>query len=123
MNRCGKKLLSLFFLLIVFSVTVSIDLFHTEMPGHQTSDSCPACGFHDSSIAVVHVARFELPTFALVGILHCISFKEYEVSFSEPVDSTSEPTFVLLGTLNISTFGEYEAFLPKGVLARSPPEL
>jgi hypothetical protein len=90
MSRKNKKLASLILLLLFLSVSLFIDLFHTENTALKDS-SCPACHFQQSSIAIPQTVSLELPDLVLVGILDLPLSGEYEAFPARAVAARSPP--------------------------------
>lgn len=60
--------------LFLFSIlTLFIDFFHTETT-LTSKDFCPACNFHNSSIATRKINFFSLPALTFIKILKIFEF-------------------------------------------------
>lgn len=63
-----RQLFNLVFLIIFFAVTVTINICHTET-GLEFDPACPACNFHNSSLATAVIHFFQLPMISLIEIM------------------------------------------------------
>jgi hypothetical protein len=68
MNRRSRGLLFLAFFVVFLFVTLFIHFFHTEK-GLRPDNSCPACHFQTSSLAVGLSLAIILPSLLLLEIL------------------------------------------------------
>jgi hypothetical protein len=90
MSRDRKKLTILALLLLFLSVSVFIDLFHTDS-GTLKDSSCPACHFQSSSIGIAYSVVIELPDLVLVGVLDDSASSEYEAFRARAIAARSPP--------------------------------
>jgi len=68
MQGKNRKLINLIFLLAFLSVTVLINLCHTEA-SFMKDPYCPACSFQSSCLATATIHCFQLPELAPVEFL------------------------------------------------------
>jgi len=85
-----NKLLHLAFLLMLLTVSVSIDLFHNEKEMGR-STSCPACTFHLSSIADSIILLISLPRPAVSGMVELSNAPEHEFTLESRLTARSPP--------------------------------
>jgi hypothetical protein len=90
MSSKSQKLTSLALLLLFVTVTVSIDLFHTDR-GALRDTSCPVCHFQNSSIAIAQDVCIEMPDLVLLEILDDLVFSEYKAFSSRSIAARSPP--------------------------------
>jgi len=90
--KLGKKLVSLVFLITVFCVFVSIDLFHTERPGDGENPSCPACLFHHSGVADHDLDVIQPPGLTFVGFLEQVQVVKGQTSLPRVAAARSPPS-------------------------------
>lgn len=88
----AKKLLNITFLLIILAVATGIPLCHTDGPAGN-DPLCPACHFQNAAVGEIQIQFFQLPDFALLGILVLPSAQGYACS-NLPITAARAPPIV-----------------------------
>jgi hypothetical protein len=72
-----RPLSSLIFLFLFLSITLCINFFHTES-SIQPNHNCPACQFHNSTLATSQINCFHLPQLTLLEMLKTFEAFHYK---------------------------------------------
>lgn len=90
MSKIQKKYSIIIFLFAFLAVTLFINFFHTEH-GLQTSNTCPACHFQNSSLTTNQINFFHLPQLSLLETLKTFETSNHNQFFFITPASRSPP--------------------------------
>jgi hypothetical protein len=78
MNKRKNTTLYLTVLFLFLLPNLSIDFFHTENSIVERDFDCPACNFHNSSIATAQIDFFILPQLHFFDVIRTFCFINYQ---------------------------------------------
>jgi hypothetical protein len=85
----NRRFFNLAFLIVLFTVTATIDACHTET-GLNFDPSCPACSFQDTCVATAVILFFQPPVISPIEIMdHFVAI--YYVDQVVPIFASRSP--------------------------------